>query len=68
MLDDHGLTDYAEVRRAPLVDVELEDESLPWYDPSQLPTQPIDLLFVDGPPKPRMPKPATQLSPCRNRT
>ena len=50
MLDDHGLTDYAEVRLAPLIDVELDGESWPWYDRSQLPTQPIDLLFVDGPP------------------
>lgn len=50
MLEEHGLTAHAEVRLAPLEEIELEGETWPWYDRSQLPSGPIDLLFVDGPP------------------
>ena len=50
MLEDHGLTDVAEVRLAPLKDVVIDGEPWPWYEPSCIPDEPIDLLFVDGPP------------------
>ena len=50
MLADHGLTDVAEVRLAPLSDVEIDGEPWPWYEMSCVPDEPIDLLFVDGPP------------------
>ena len=50
-LKRHGLTDWAEVRVADLTDVEVAGETLPWYDPTQVPEGPFDLLLVDGPPK-----------------
>ena len=47
----HGLSDWAEVRHAPLQDVTLNGESWPWYDPAALEDQStIDMVFVDGPP------------------
>lgn len=50
LIDAHGLNDFAEVRYAPLQDLELGGETYQWYgvDPSSLET--IDLLVVDGPP------------------
>ena len=51
-LERLGLSDWATVVHAPLVDTGLpDDSSQPWYDLSglTLPGQ-IDLLFVDGPP------------------
>jgi predicted O-methyltransferase YrrM len=51
-LERLGLSDWATVVHAPLVDTALpDDSSQPWYDLSglTLPGQ-IDLLFVDGPP------------------
>lgn len=51
-LERLGLSDWATVVHAPLVDTDLpDDSSQPWYDLSglTLPGQ-IDLLFVDGPP------------------
>ncbi|MFP4228401.1 MAG: class I SAM-dependent methyltransferase [Salinivenus sp.] len=47
----HGLSEWAEVRHAPLQDVALEGESWPWYAPTALDDQPaIDMVLVDGPP------------------
>jgi len=47
----HGLTDVAEVRHAPLTDVEVDGETWKWYDPSFIDELPqIDMLVVDGPP------------------
>jgi predicted O-methyltransferase YrrM len=61
----HGLTDWAEVRHAPLQDVDLKGESWPWYDLSALEDQStIDMVFVDGPPhelRPRARYPALPL-------
>lgn len=52
LLADHGLLDVAEVRYAPLEDVEVEGMTMRWYDASRLEDVPsIDLLVVDGPPK-----------------
>jgi hypothetical protein len=46
-----GLTDYATVFDAPLVDTVLPGGTWPWYDIAGLHLgAPIDLLFVDGPP------------------
>lgn len=47
----HGVDDIAEVRLAPLVDVEAAGRVQPWYDPAALEgLHDIGLLFVDGPP------------------
>lgn len=46
----HQLGDWAEVRYAPLVDLDIDGEIWPWYDLSALGDPSIDLLFVDGPP------------------
>jgi predicted O-methyltransferase YrrM len=67
----HGLSEWTEVRHAPLQDVPLEGESWPWYDPTALDDQrSIDMVFVDGPPHdlrsraryPALPMLADQLS------
>lgn len=51
ILERHDLSSWAEVRHAPLEEVELEDETWPWYDPTVLEDQhEIDMVFVDGPP------------------
>jgi predicted O-methyltransferase YrrM len=50
LLRRHGLSDAVELRLAPLVPVETPTEGERWYDPDQLPSGPIDLMFVDGPP------------------
>ena len=47
----HGLTDWVEVRVAPLQEVSFEDGTRPWYDIAQLADlENIDLLLIDGPP------------------
>lgn len=47
-----GLSEYADIRLAPLVEVEALDRTQLWYDPSQLEgITGIDLLLVDGPPQ-----------------
>jgi predicted O-methyltransferase YrrM len=46
-----GLDNWAEVRDAPLVDLEIEGRPSQWYDPQAIADlDQIDLLFVDGPP------------------
>lgn len=72
-LERLGLGDHATVVHAPLVDTELPDRSSqPWFDLAGLAlSEPIDLLFVDGPPGkvapqsryPAFPVLADQLSP-----
>jgi len=50
-LKRHGLDDVAEVRHAPLSEVEIDGDTYLWYDPSSiLDLSDIDLLIVDGPP------------------
>ena len=50
-LKRHGLDDVAEVRHAPLTEVEIEGASYLWYDASSVSDlSDIDLLIVDGPP------------------
>lgn len=52
MLDDHGLSDVAEVRLAPLSDIKINDESYRWYDLDAVNgLEGIELLLVDGPPR-----------------
>lgn len=47
-----GLSEFAEVRHAPLIDVEVGGGTQPWYDPSVLAEiAEIDVLLVDGPPQ-----------------
>ena len=52
-LHRHGLSDLVELRLAPLVTVETSTSGERWYDPQRLPSGPIDLTFVDGPPSNR---------------
>lgn len=48
---EHGLDKYADVRHAPLQDLELAGETWPWYSVDALAdVQHVDLLVVDGPP------------------
>lgn len=47
----HGLQDWATVLDAPLVDLETRLGRKRWYDISNLPSAPIDLVVVDGPPE-----------------
>lgn len=52
LLAEHGLLDIAEVRHAPLREVQLGEETVSWYDTDLLAdVQTVDLLLVDGPPK-----------------
>ncbi|RIQ20876.1 hypothetical protein DY240_16460 [Jiangella rhizosphaerae] len=65
MLSSHGLTDVAEVRHAPLVEVELAGQVFNWYQPDAIKDlKDIELLLVDGPPRasgPRARYPAVPL-------
>ena len=51
VLDAHGLSEWAEVRVCPLVDVSTPRGEYPWYDLDldSIPRK-IDILLVDGPP------------------
>ena len=50
-LQRHGLSEWAEVRVAPLRDVSIEGSMRPWYDTDVLADlKNIDLLLIDGPP------------------
>lgn len=50
-LEDHGLSRYADIRIAPLVQVESEGISYEWYNPDSLKDiEHIDILLIDGPP------------------
>ncbi|HYH35488.1 MAG TPA: class I SAM-dependent methyltransferase [Nocardioides sp.] len=47
----HGVEDLVDIRLAPLVPVEVGDETYQWYDPRAFEDLAgIDLVFVDGPP------------------
>jgi predicted O-methyltransferase YrrM len=52
LLAAYGVEHRATVLDAPIVDIDVEGELLPWYDVASLglPSE-IDLLFVDGPPE-----------------
>jgi hypothetical protein len=51
LLETRGLSDWATVVDAPLVDVRLGDATWSWYDLAGYPAgEPIEVLFVDGPP------------------
>ena len=51
-LAQHGLTEVAEVRDAPLRPVVLDGRTFPWYDVDALADlHGIDLLVIDGPPE-----------------
>jgi hypothetical protein len=52
LLARHGVSEYAEVRHAPLRESSLPDHPAPWYDEDALrDVTDIGLLFVDGPPR-----------------
>jgi predicted O-methyltransferase YrrM len=50
LLEDWGISEFGEVRCAPLVPQEISGESFHWYSPASLPDGPFDLVIVDGPP------------------
>ncbi|MCA5892726.1 class I SAM-dependent methyltransferase [Isoptericola sp. NEAU-Y5] len=50
VLERHELSDVAEVRHAPLAEVETPRGTFRWYDVEPDSLGPIDLLVVDGPP------------------
>jgi predicted O-methyltransferase YrrM len=50
MLEERGLSKWAEVRDAPLGEVAVGDSTWLWYDPASLADGPFDLVLVDGPP------------------
>jgi predicted O-methyltransferase YrrM len=51
-LEEHGLTDVAEVRDAPLRPVVLDGRTFPWYDAGACADlEDVDLLVIDGPPE-----------------
>jgi predicted O-methyltransferase YrrM len=55
MLEEYGLSDWAEISHAPLRPIEIGGAQWQWYAPEALPaTPPIDLLFIDGPPSPNL--------------
>ncbi|OMI36597.1 hypothetical protein SPAR_25386 [Streptomyces sparsogenes DSM 40356] len=46
-----GLSEYAQVRIAPLVEVDIEGERWQWYDPARMEdVENCDMVVVDGPP------------------
>jgi hypothetical protein len=51
-LEQHGLTDVAEVREAPLRPVVLDGRTFPWYDVEACADlTDVELLVIDGPPE-----------------
>lgn len=51
LITSAGLDEVADVRHAPLTEVEVEGQTLSWYDPAQVEDlHDIELLVVDGPP------------------
>ena len=52
LVEDHGLSEMAEVVFAPLEECEVEGEPLTWYgvDPRRFEENKIDMMVVDGPP------------------
>ncbi len=51
LLETRGLSDWATVVDAPLIDQRLGDGTWSWYDLAGFPAgEPIEVLFVDGPP------------------
>jgi len=50
LLEEHGVSDWAEVRHAPLTDVKIGGETWQWYDLDRIPENEYGLLVVDGPP------------------
>jgi predicted O-methyltransferase YrrM len=51
LLARHGLSGWATVIDAPLIETECEGVRQPWYDLSGLQAAVIDLLVIDGPPE-----------------
>ncbi|MFC1636032.1 class I SAM-dependent methyltransferase, partial [Planctomycetota bacterium] len=50
-IEEHGLSQWVEVRIAPLVPIEISDRLYYWYDLKVLDdVEKIDLLLIDGPP------------------
>jgi hypothetical protein len=51
LLRAHGLSDWAEIRSAPLKPVDLDDDSWPWYDLAEVPPRANHQQQVDWPPR-----------------
>lgn len=49
-ISDHGLEDWVDIRLAAVEPIEINGQEWLWYDKKAIPSEPIDLLFVDGPP------------------
>jgi predicted O-methyltransferase YrrM len=50
-LAEFGVTSFVEVRLAPITDVRVDDQMVPWYDVAAFDDlHDVDLVFVDGPP------------------
>ena len=50
MLEERGLSEWAEVVDAPLTEVSVDGGTRLWYDPAAIPDQAFDLVLVDSPP------------------
>jgi len=51
-LSRHGLESVVDLRLAPLIPLQIGEESFDWYDPAALEgLHDVDVAFVDGPPK-----------------
>ena len=49
---NHGLKDFITILDAPLIEHNISEQTWLWYDVNLLDiTSPIDLLFIDGPPR-----------------
>ena len=65
LVNAHGLADVVQVVQAELMTSTLRDKSWQWYDTGRLPIDdPIDLLFVDGPPGHLQPLSRYPAGPC----
>lgn len=49
-LEEFGLGEFATVIHAPLEKIQLNQHEYLWYNRSQLPDTPVDMLVIDGPP------------------
>ena len=49
-LERFGLSDYATVIHAPLMECQIGQQAYLWYEMSQIPDANVDMLVIDGPP------------------
>ena len=48
-LEEFDLQQYATVLDTPLIETNIDDENYLWYSTSSLPSEPIEMLVIDGP-------------------